>query len=375
MRLQAMVRRRGWRAGSAAASLAVGLALILGVNGKAVDAAALSAFVSGASVSSGNNQVSGVNTSLGRPLVIQATTANEPAPGAVVTWRISGAPTGANGQALAFGNTMTDVDGRSSNNLSLGSIAGRYTVVATVVGLESIPVTFTATAGSTASISPTLTGPTNGATMSTLGGTLTWTNPSGALQYEIMVVPFNNDGPGIHLIRNAEESYTIAAPNFGASPGNYVMLPGMSYMWQVRTTAVPDPSPSDWSSWASSTFRTPVASSATITLNGMAGATTSSLNPTLSWTDSNRQTFYYEVQVSQDSSFTTNPAAARAMVYWELRHGALSDPENSYTIPSQFPLADETVYFWRVRPRVQGDGTPVAWSPTMSFQTRTANPE
>ncbi|MSQ28112.1 MAG: hypothetical protein EXR51_08250 [Dehalococcoidia bacterium] len=48
-------------------------------------------------------------------------------------------------------------------------------------------------------------------------------------------------------------------------------------------------------------------------------------------------------------------------------HGAISSPPNSYAIPATFPLELKTSYFWRVRPRAQGDAAPVAWSNTWSF--------
>jgi hypothetical protein len=42
---------------------------------------------------------------------------------------------------------------------------------------------------------------------------------------------------------------------------------------------------------------------------------------------------------------------------------------NSYTIPSGFPLEGSHTYFWRVRPRIQGDGQPVGWNTAASFRT------
>jgi len=52
-----------------------------------------------------------------------------------------------------------------------------------------------------------------------------------------------------------------------------------------------------------------------------------------------------------------------------LRHGGVTVPNNSYQIPSAFPLEAGTTYFWRVRPRVQGDGTALPWPALSSFRT------
>ena len=44
------------------------------------------------------------------------------------------------------------------------------------------------------------------------------------------------------------------------------MLPDMTYLWRVRTTTVlTNPTEADWSAWAVSSFKTPPASSSTIT--------------------------------------------------------------------------------------------------------------
>ena len=92
-----------------------------------------------------------------------------------------------------------------------------------------------------------------------------------------------------------------------------------------------------------------------------------STTPTLTWANSDRQVFYYEVQVSADPEFGSGAGAPP--LYWELVHGGVSSPMNSYTIPAQFPLESGATYYWRVRPRVQGDGTPVGWTQAWSFTT------
>src|SRR5207244_10256923 len=97
--------------------------------------------------------------------------------------------------------------------------------------------------------------------------------------------------------RVACASSTIPPPIMGQ--GNYVMLPGATYNWRVRTTtksgsiSVTDPA---WGPWSDvRTFKTPRPNAGTITLQPV----TPSATPTLTWKDSNVNDFYYEVQLSQ----------------------------------------------------------------------------
>ncbi len=218
---------------------------------------------------------------------------------------------------------------------------------------------------------PQLTGPACGTLLPGLGTTVNWTTPAGATQIQIRIQPANNDGPDINLIRNASSSYTIQPPVFGAGP--YVMLPGMTYTWKVRahsqTTGI-DENSSLWGPWSlESKFRTKSVTSAGVSSVAPAnGTTVSSLTPLLQWANTDNSVFYYEVQASKDINF--GEAGPLAMVYSELRHGDLPGaPKNSYQVPSTAPMEANTTYFWRVRPRIQGDGTPTAWSQTFSFKT------
>ncbi len=91
----------------------------------------------------------------------------------------------------------------------------------------------------------------------------------------------------------------------------------------------------------------------------------------LQWSHPSAALFYWEVQVSGDPSFDTDPATATSFVWWNLVHGGMSTPRNSWTTPTLQPA---TQYFWRVRPRVQAtalgtDEPGVAWGPTWSFKT------
>jgi len=180
------------------------------------------------------------------------------------------------------------------------------------------------------------------------------------------VIPFNNDGPGIDLIRNVEAGYQVAAPVIGQ--GNYVMLPGMTYTWRVRTSTVPRALTSGdagWSNWVAGTFKTAAPTSDFITASGTPdGFNVASLTPTIGWGNAHQDVFYYEFQMSKDAGFGPD-----AFLYWELIHGGLSNPPNNYQVPARFPLEPGTTYYWRVRPRVQGDGTAVDWSNSFRFTT------
>jgi hypothetical protein len=216
--------------------------------------------------------------------------------------------------------------------------------------------------------------PLDGSTLPSLATTLSWNNPAGTTQFQVQVLPLNMDGPGIDLIigdpaQVNSATYQVTPPVMGQ--GNYVMLPGASYTWRVRVTnksgsiASNDPS---WGPWSTiRTFKTPKPNGGSITLNPV----TASATPTVSWKDSNTANFYYEVQMSADPTFNVDPNTATAAVFWNLVHGGISNPLNSWTVPSAFPLPKARIY-WRVRQRVQAtplgaDEPGVAWTATGSF--------
>ncbi len=206
---------------------------------------------------------------------------------------------------------------------------------------------------------------------SSMGPLLQWTQPPRTTWFQVQVIPFNEDGPGINLVigdsaQVRAAQYQVMAPNFGSADPNYVLLPDMTYLWRVRTSTVTtNPTEADWSVWAVSSFRTPPASSSTITRVAPAlYGEVSTLTPTLTWANSNPVVFYYEVQVSRDYEFGPN-----AFLYSEYVHGGASTPPNSYVVPEAFPLEAGAIYYWRVRPRIQGDGDPLPWSRINVFQT------
>ncbi|MBI4496471.1 MAG: hypothetical protein HY689_01025 [Chloroflexi bacterium] len=216
---------------------------------------------------------------------------------------------------------------------------------------------------------PALATPAGGTQLAGMGTALSWTNPEGTTQNQIQVLPAKLDGPAINLIRNAETSFTIPAPAVGQ--GNYIMLPGMTYTWRVRATSkltfAPENDP-EWGPWAERTFRTGLRGSSRITLVSPAdGATVGTGSQVLQWDNEDHDVFYYEIQVSGDTRFDPEPATATSFVWWNLTHGGQSDPLNSWRTP---PLEAGQTYFWRVRPRVQGDGAPVDWSSVRSFKAQ-----
>lgn len=216
-------------------------------------------------------------------------------------------------------------------------------------------------------VAPAMFSPAEGETVASLGPMLVWSNPLAATQYHLQIVPANSDGPGIDIyVARADLLFRVPAP-----PEWYGLLPDMTYTWRLQvsdspfTAAPADPS---WGLWAERTFRTPGATPTTM-MPMMPGQDepVTTLLPTVQWNDSNPEVFYYEVQLSKDPQFDTNPATATTSVYWMLLHGGVSEPRNSYRVPLSFLLESATKYYWRVRPRVQGDGEPVTWTPAFDF--------
>ncbi len=228
-----------------------------------------------------------------------------------------------------------------------------------------------ATPAGAAAAAPTLNAPADGATLPSFGPTLSWSNPTGATQLHLQVRPYKDEGPGVDLyFGSTPTSFAVPAP-----PNWYGLLPDMSYTWRVRVSdaatgvELTDPS---WSPWAERTFRTPKVNSTTLTaLTPAAGDVVTTLGPAIQWDDSRPDLFYYEFQLSKDRDFGENPATATEMVYSALLHGGVTSPFSAYQVPAGFALQDSSTYYWRVRPRVQGDGAPVAWSTLFNFRTDT----
>ena len=228
---------------------------------------------------------------------------------------------------------------------------------------------------------PELLLPSEGESMPNLGPILlSWNNPPGTTQYHIEVRPLGDDGPGINLIISdpamvASASYTIQPPMFGS--GNYVMLPGATYRYRVRTsgsTASIGVEDASWGPWSAlRTFKTPRANAGTIQLvRPINGQVVTDRTPTVEWKDSNAQMFYYEVQLSSDADFGAGPRGPIAAVQHQLVHAGETNPPMSYTSPVTLEAG---TFYWRVRQRTQatqlGPEEPgIAWSPTQSFMVQ-----
>ena len=219
---------------------------------------------------------------------------------------------------------------------------------------------------------PLLNSPDDGITLPGFSAPLKWSNPAGTTQLQQQVVPSGNDGPGLDIhLGSADTSFTVPAP-----PAWYGLLPDMTYTWRVRVSAaasfvgLTDPA---WSPWVERRFRTPPSFSYGIApLMPVNGEVVSTRTPVIRWKNSQAAIFYYEFQLSKDASFTTDPLMATAMVYSALLHAGVSKPDSSYAVPVSAPLEDGITYYWRVRPRVQGDGAQVSWSAAFDLRVQTA---
>ena len=212
--------------------------------------------------------------------------------------------------------------------------------------------------------------PANGAMTSTITPSLSWVYPPGASQFELALTPAGNEAARTSIIRPIASSFAIPGP-----PEWYGMLPGNIYYWRVRASSssgyTPPDSPS-WSEWSPvMSFRTPIPpASGTISPRSPApGERVDSLTPIIVWESRDSNLFYYEVQLSKDPQFTMDRGKATTMVYWETRHGGMTSPPDSYTIPASFPLEPNATYYWRVRPWVAGALAGANWSPTWDFTT------
>jgi hypothetical protein len=212
-------------------------------------------------------------------------------------------------------------------------------------------------------------GPASGSLVEQVNPMLSFRLPPGAQQVEIMLIPASNPSGGVSIVQPAATEIALPAP-----PHWYWMLPGTTYYWRVRASNqagdLPREHPS-WTPWSDTwSFRTPMPGGESVyPLQPAPHAVADSLLPTLVWGDTTGTNFYYEIQLSRDPNFVTDPLAARAMVYWEVRHGGFSSPRNSYTVPSGYPLTPGVTYYWRVRPRSGDNPASVGWSKTWSFIT------
>ena len=98
---------------------------------------------------SGDDQTATVNQALANPFVVKLTNQdNSPMSGQTVTFAITTTPTGSTGASLSTTTSRTGSNGQASTTLTIGSIAGTYTVTASVTKSDNTQLTaaFTATA-------------------------------------------------------------------------------------------------------------------------------------------------------------------------------------------------------------------------------------
>lgn len=212
--------------------------------------------------------------------------------------------------------------------------------------------------------------PKNGAIASTLTPTLSWQAPPGSTHFQMIITPAGNEAASVRFVQTIGSTYSIPGP-----PAWYGVLPDTLYYWRVRVNNAPGPVPDDHSSWGPWSevwsFQTPAASGALLEpIAPVANGTVTSVTPTLTWLSADGRLFYFEIQISQDSAFTTDPAKAWTSVYWETVHGGLSAPPNSYTVSKWYPLERGKTYYWRMRPAALRPGQQVSWSPTWKFSVR-----
>ena len=214
-------------------------------------------------------------------------------------------------------------------------------------------------------------------TLPTLATQLEFTAHQDTKWIHLQLRPVKDDGPGVNLIIGDQAliqkgQFKLEAPILGQGP--YIALPDMGYTWRIRTsTSISQPDlnqDTNWSPWVKREFRTPKRNSDNIRLlTPSQGQATDDPTPILQWANFDPDVFNYEIQLSKDPDFNTDPQTAHSPLYWMIVHGGESHPSNSWHVPDQFPLEPGQTYYWRVRPKIQGDGTPVAWGSTDHFNT------
>ena len=262
--------------------------------------------------------------------------------------------------------------------LNGGSLVFRLGVLATLASAlfssALAPLAGGTSVADAAGLTAQLISPANGSRLQAMGPiALNWQNPVATTQVHIRVLPYNGDGPSINMIVGDallvnSGSYIIQSPLIG--DGNYILLPDMTYTWQVRASSALHgigENDDSWGPWSAQwRFETPARSSSTISPISFSNGERISENSTvLQWRNAASDVFFYEVQLSTDSQMRTG-ADAVAAVYWNLIHGGASNPVNAWQTPV---LESGKTYYWRVRPRVQGDGRAVGWSAIWSFRT------
>jgi surface antigen len=98
-------------------------------------------------LTSGNNQSGPISTPLAHPFIVTVRDYyGNPIAGVSVEFSIGSVPSGASGQSLSATSVLTGANGQASTILTLGNLAGTYTVIASSGSLVGSPLTFSAMA-------------------------------------------------------------------------------------------------------------------------------------------------------------------------------------------------------------------------------------
>lgn len=193
-------------------------------------------------------------------------------------------------------------------------------------------------------LSPALNMPSGNSLMPTLRPLFDWNNVGGATSYTLQIASNQNFNPVI-LSRLVTPSAYLMPTDL---PRNTLIF------WRVRANGANGPSA--WSRVRH--FHTGSPPGLPVLLTPANGATVAGLQPTLDWADSSPAAEYYEVQISTDANFTRLLGRGQG--------GRVNF--SSYT--PQAPLAQNTLYFWRVRGMSASGGLQLSrWSSPRSFRT------
>ena len=180
---------------------------------------------------SGNNQSAQVNTALPNDLIVQVLDQNSDAfSGATVTFSVS-----PNDGSLSETSVTTDANGRASTSLTLGNMAGNYTVTASVSGLTDVTFTASAVAVPVATTLEIVSGDSQSAEVSTAlandlvvrvldqnndafsGSTVTFSTTGGTLSETSVVTGADGRASTSLTLPAAEGDYTVTASVSGLS--------------------------------------------------------------------------------------------------------------------------------------------------------------
>ena len=198
------------------------------------------------------------------------------------------------------------------------------------------------------------------------------------------------DGPAVGLVIGSPAvidqfrrgEYKIEAPDITTGK-SFILLKDQlvtASVWGSDAQGMPTWESTEWTehnAWpelkvpsneAKVVFRTPPS---TRVIGNATDGRTADRTPTIKWSSTDRTAFYYEVQLSGDTRFDPNPDTATSFVYWNLIHGGVTEPKNSWTVPDNASLAPGK-YYYRVRERVQGSGTEAKWSQAFAIEVTSA---